>query len=362
MEYFHPYHGGVERLFQELSGAIAKEKDVKVTVLTADYSGLLKDEAINGVQVIRIPCKSRYHFSFKAIQTAINLAQSANLIHTTTYNAALPAWIAAKVTSKPIILTVHEYWGKLWWQLPYLNVFSRLVFYLYEQFVLSLSYDEVVAVSKHTREEFLKRFPRKKVKVIYNGLALRHLKSKPANDSNDYLFVGRLGVSKGLHILIPALKIACDKLHIRVKLVVPKNPKKLFNTLLDQLQAPIAKGQITLFHGVDDEELMQIMNNTKAILIPSMSEGFGFIALEASMLDTPIIHSGKGALNEVCFGKVIEFKPYTVEGLIQALERSEAGDFDLIEPKKFALEDMTHAYLSIYQSVQSTSKRSNNTN
>lgn len=359
MEYFHPYHGGVERLFKALAAEVAQEKDIQVTVLTADYSGLLANEHVDGIRIIRLKCANRYQFSIKAIKASIKLSKHCDLIHTTTYNASFPAWIAAKIRRKPIVLTLHEYWGNLWWQLPYLNFVQRAGFYLFEQLILTLNYDKVVAVSQYTQERFSERFNPKRAKLIYNGLAPKQPRhDRDLSEDQYYLYVGRLGVSKGLPILVPAMKIVCEKLGIRVKLVIPKKPTAILNALHELLKEPIQNGQANIYHDVDDEVLTALISNAKAVLVPSISEGFGFVALEASMLGTPIIHSGKGALNEVCSGKVIVFEPYTVNGLVEAIERSEVDDFNPIASKIFSLEDMTRAYLTTYTALIANSNRS----
>lgn len=50
---------------------------------------------------------------------------------------------------------------------------------------------------------------------------------------------------------------------------------------------------------VQDAELWQLYRQAYAVVIPSMSEGFGMMALEAMAAGTPVISSGHGALPEV---------------------------------------------------------------
>ena len=43
-----------------------------------------------------------------SIPLGIKLAKDNDIIHTTTYNAAFPAFLIGKISRKKIIITVHE--------------------------------------------------------------------------------------------------------------------------------------------------------------------------------------------------------------------------------------------------------------
>lgn len=50
---------------------------------------------------------------------------------------------------------------------------------------------------------------------------------------------------------------------------------------------------------VSDEERRALLLNASLVLVPSLSEGFGLVALEAAQAGTPVLISGRGALAEV---------------------------------------------------------------
>ncbi|MEI7557856.1 MAG: hypothetical protein WCJ45_03325 [bacterium] len=56
---------------------------------------------------------NRYDFMFYCLRKGVQLARWADIIHTTTYNSAIPASIIGKITHKKVVLTVHEIFGKL---------------------------------------------------------------------------------------------------------------------------------------------------------------------------------------------------------------------------------------------------------
>ncbi|MDR0650730.1 MAG: glycosyltransferase, partial [Candidatus Peribacteria bacterium] len=113
LELFKPHIGGVEVLFDNvINGLLAQGHSIKV--LTTKFSpDVPKYEKISEQYEIFRVGHTRYDFIFSCIPQGIKLAKWANVIHTTTYNAAIPASIIGKIAKKKVVLTVHEIFGKL---------------------------------------------------------------------------------------------------------------------------------------------------------------------------------------------------------------------------------------------------------
>ncbi len=62
------------------------------------------------------------------------------------------------------------------------------------------------------------------------------------------------------------------------------------------------------------------MAGARALLIPSITEGFGLPALEAMSLGTPVIAANSGALPEVCGTAAIYIDPYDTSALRNAID------------------------------------------
>ena len=54
-----------------------------------------------------------------------------------------------------MVITFHEYWGKLWFQLPWLNPISRFLNSAFERMLVKLSFKKIIAVSDYTKEALL---------------------------------------------------------------------------------------------------------------------------------------------------------------------------------------------------------------
>ncbi len=351
LEHYHPYIGGAEKLFRQLAESLS-QKNNQITVVTTKFrEDLENEEILNEVKVIRINCKNRFLFTLKSLPLLLNISKEFDIIHTTTYNAALPAWIAAKINRKKIFLTFHEYWNKLWFSLPFLSRWERYGYYFFEKLIFKLPFDKIIAVSDFTKNELI-RYGKKADNVIriYNGLDYKNkIKNKKEIKNFTCTYFGRLGVSKGLDILIPAIQKHLNFYpDSSFNLVIPTLPKKIYNNILGLLQKHGLSDKINLHHELERETLNDLIHNSSCVIIPSYSEGFCFTAAEAGILGTPIISSGKGALKETVSGYFIEIKELNIEYTTEALEKAYLNKWDFLEKKNFPLEKTISEYLGLY--------------
>ena len=171
LENYYPNIGGVETLFKSLCESLA-QSGYQIIVYTNKFdSNLEPEEHINNVKIIRAPFKNRYLFTLLGCIGAIKHAKGADIIHSTSYNAAIPAFIAALVRRKKVIITFHEVWGKLWFKLPFMNKLTLSLHYLFEQMLLKLPFHKFIGVSKTTSSRLIESgVSSKRVHTILNGI------------------------------------------------------------------------------------------------------------------------------------------------------------------------------------------------
>jgi glycosyltransferase involved in cell wall biosynthesis len=65
--------------------------------------------------------------------------------------------------------------------------------------------------------------------------------------------------------------------------------------------------------------LVSLIRGARAVLFPSLYEGFGLPVLEAMSLGTPVLTSNQGSLPEVAGDAAMQVDPYDVDALRQAI-------------------------------------------
>jgi glycosyltransferase involved in cell wall biosynthesis len=356
LEYFAPHLGGVETLFFQLAKELV-HRGTPVTVLTSWFDpSLPKEEVADGIRIIRVPARNRYLFTLMALPTAIRLARKSKLIHTTTYNAAVPALIAGLIAKRKVLITVHEVWDDLWFRLPWMGKISASLHFLFEWMLLKLPFDHFVAVSGFTKASLIKSgIPAHRIDVIYNGLDYaklgRYAAASPLKKGEEMHFVyyGRLGHSKGIDLIIRAGAIFLEAHHeATIELIVPRSPAR-FRRKVEQAAGglPVAKRMI-FTDSLPREELFERLLKATAVLIPSYREGFCFAAAECAALGIPVISSEQGALIETTGGRVIRMKAMTPDALAEAMHLAVMGAWEEKPEQRFPLEDQVNDYLALY--------------
>lgn len=351
IEHYYPYIGGVEKLFLQLTQKLASENH-KVRVITTRFDKSLPEkEIINDVEVIRLNLRNRYLFSFFGFFFMIKKVKGFDVIHSTTYNAAFPAFFTGLITRKKVIVTFHEYWGAMWFSLPYLNSVERILFWTYEQIVLRLPYDEIIAVSDYTKNCLIRKIPKRKISRIYNGLEYPSQIPYVKHDREEFVFTffGRLGVSKGIDIVIGACElIKKSRKNLKCRMIIPKVPYAFYKKVLKEIEKRDIGDLISLKHNLSDLELEKEILQSNCVVIPSYTEGFCFAATESISKGVPVIVSGRGALPEVVSGTFIVMDDLTPESLLKSLEKAKNGEWIERPIKKFELSKQIDDYANMY--------------
>ena len=360
LEYYYPNIGGVETLFKSLIESLAKEGH-QITIIT---SRITKDtplkENLGNIQITRMPFNNRYLFTFLGFFYILPHIRSCHLVHTTSYNAAIPAFLASTLFRKKIIITFHEVWADLWKHLPYMGKVGKMVHYLFEQLLLKLPFHHFIGVSQSTSNNLIKAGIKKEaVTTIYNGInyadfQINSLGHSAKNHKFTYTYFGRLGISKGLDLLMKAIPIIKEKHpNSQFQLIIPKVPINFLNNILSFIVANELENYVLLKHHLSFDELKEAITNSNCVVIPSYSEGFCFAAVETIALGTPVISSNQTALKEVVSGQFIKMTEFSVESLVIALDKAIKGKWSKSPIKRFELSDTIEQYKKLYHHILS---------
>ena len=380
-EHYYPHPGGAELLFKNLAERFVQHGH-QVTVLTRLLKGTPEREEINGVRIERVPSFfSRYAFTFSAIGKAIKLARSHDLIQTTTFNGAPPPWLAARLTGKPVVVTVHEIWLGKWKEVTGFSWLNSQIHEMMERFLYYLPYDKYICGSQATQRDLLRRgLVPSKVEQIYNGFDdafwnQHHFRSRRAvrkelgvdekeggKKERDKTFVyiswGRPGPSKGFEYLLQAVPAITTKLP-QAKLILllgaANNSMNAYQKKVRELSSFIERqhlqNQVTIITPFSHQELGDYLQAADGVVIPSVAEGFGYTTLEAMAMKKPLVVSDAGSLPEIVGGKYLIFKSKDVQDLANKVIAIASGQWQEKAIPKFTWEECCKRYLQVYDAV-----------
>jgi glycosyltransferase involved in cell wall biosynthesis len=341
LEFFPPHVGGVETLFAGLTQRLAA-RGHRVTVLTSRLPDTPRREVVHGVSIFRVsvpPIARRYFFTLAAIVGAIRLAGHADIIHTTTYNAALPAWVAGRVRRRPVVITVHEVWDRIWNELPNIHPIIGWGFRLFEAGVLRLPFDAYHCVSEHTRRRLveLAGADPERAHTVHNAVDVEFWTAPRArvpltvrlglpHETFVYLTFGRPGVAKGLEYLIDAavqVRQAMPRSHL--VMLLSRSPMSQYSRLVARIERHGLGDHVTVLPPAAHAELPAYVDGADCVVVPSLTEGFGFSAIEAALRERPVVATSGHALEEVLAGALL-VPPGDAAALAEAIVRVGTAD------------------------------------
>lgn len=370
LENYYPHIGGVEVVFMNLcEGLAARGHDV--TVVTHRPKGTKKQESRNGVNIHRVSCiGSRYLFTFFSIPSVIQRSRKADIIHTTTFNAAPPAWLCARLSGRPVVITVHEVWAGKWGTLTGLGTFSARMHSLLERMLLALPYDMYICVSKSTASQ-LKSLKgekaEKKARVIYNGVDYRHFsperhraaarairKGLEIESKFVCMAYGRPGVSKGIEYAIRAFPKILDKIRdARLMLIMSTDPayQKRYRMMLGLIGELGIEEKVIVLKPKPWKELPGYILASDCVIVPSLAEGFGFTAAEACAMGRPVVASDTTSLPEVVSGVHVLVKPKDPGAIAEGVVRVREGKAEKSRLRKFLWDDNIRKTEALYREL-----------
>ncbi len=366
LENYYPNIGGVETLFQNLMEALAK-KGHNVQLVTHRLKGTKKYEVLKGVKIHRIECfQNRYMFSFLAIPKTLSLAERADIIHTTTYNGALPAIIAAMTRGKPSIITVHEILGKNWERFE-MGLIAKKLHRFLEMMITKMPFDRFVAVSSSTRKQLLGSVNTKKIAVVHNGVDYTLLDPKKYDGESVrkklglekkyvYIAYGRPGITKGIEHLIRAEPIIRENIPNSKLLLVLSERDKRIGQIRKLIRKMGLEGEILLLGSMRKEELLKHVKAADLVIVPSLTEGFGYAAIEACEMGKPIVASNTTSIPEVIYGRYVLVRPGDPEAIAAGVEMAHKGKVMKGKRKVFTIKNNVEGYLKVYSDLERNKK------
>lgn len=164
------------------------------------------------------------------------------------------------------------------------------------------SADRVIAVSEYTKNTVARNYhvPESKIEVVHNGVDF--IEFTPSDFRRIFphdqivLFVGRLTYQKGVNYLLKAAKRVLQRQPNTVFIVAGTGDMEQ-HLMLDA--AHLGIGQRVVFAGFQNgAKLRSLYQMADAFVMPSVSEPYGLVALEAIASGTPTVISKQSGVSE----------------------------------------------------------------
>lgn len=210
--------------------------------------------------------------------------------------------------------------------------------------IVEAEIDMVIAVSEATKQDLLEvsKIPQDKIRVVYEGVA-DYFKPQPEAEIEKF---------KKKYNLPKEFVLAIGGVGERRNLERVKEAAKGYNLVITGQSLPL----------ISDLDMPLLYAASKALLYPSLYEGFGLPILEAIASGTPVITSNVSSMPEIASNTAILCNPYKTEDITQALRsvmedeslRKELKLKGFTRAKKFSWQKCAEETVEVYQSLEKT--------
>ena len=233
---------------------------------------------------------------YASLAARVSREEEFDVIHAHDWMTYPAGMTIAKMTGKPLVVHIHS------------TEFDRSgenvnqVVYDIERAGLHRA-DQVLAVSSLTRQIVLDRYgvAPEKTSVVYNAIEQNGQAFETGGDVDRddrvVLFLGRITMQKGPEYFLHAAKRVLDVME-DVKFVMAGNGDMFRGSV--ELAAELGIGHKVLFTGfLNGDAVDRVFQLADVFVMPSVSEPFGLVPLEALRNDVPVIISKQSGVSEV---------------------------------------------------------------
>jgi glycosyltransferase involved in cell wall biosynthesis len=287
----YPPHvlGGLGVHVERLTGELAAAVDFDLYA-PAEGDYLTANPAVRVHEVPAASARTDVENWLFFCRTAARLAEAstrtADLVHCHDWMTVLAGVRLRQVTGRPLVYNVH---------LPQEKGLRGTL----ENLGL-LAADVVLVNSRAVRSELLARgLPVRRIEVVPNGVDLQTF--RPAadwpRDGGYVLFVGRLVTQKGVEVLLRAFDAVLRRCPESRLVIAGEGDLELY---LERVACHLGfPDRVRMVGWQTGAALVELYQRAQVVVVPSLYEPFGIVALEAMACGRPVVASRVGGLAEV---------------------------------------------------------------
>ncbi len=307
--------GGIARHCNGLAKALT-HNDHEVHVVTLDFPGAPNYEEIDGVKIYRTPTELGHpnfltwallfnHFMEKKI-AGISRKVDFDVIHVHDWLTAFAGISFKHQMQKPLVVTIHG--TEIGRAQGLHNPDSRTIDGI--EWWTTYEANKIIVTSGSLKSEIQGHFnlPQEKIEIIPNGIDLEKynasvdrvaVRSRYGVHPHEKLVlcIGRLVPQKGIEYLIRTVPRIAGRYPEARFIIVGEG--WLRGHLEYVARSTGHQWKITFTGWIPDQELVALLNSADVLVVPSIYEPFGIVALEGMAAGIPVVASDIGGLAEV---------------------------------------------------------------
>ena len=366
LPHFYPYVGGGEKMFYDLALGL-KERGHEIKVVARDVGEEYRGHKIvNGLDILYCPWKEQFGHPIVNKKDAEEAIKWCDIVHTSIFTTSPVVSKLARKYKKPAILTIYEVRGNKWFWVD--NFVKAIIYNTVEQYACRQKFDAYHAISDATKKDIETFCNKKNVTRVYlanemkkdaynTDFSLREYFGLEENQKV-FLYYGRPGQTKGVQVYEKAIEeiVINRKINPDYKFcfILGKEPVDLRKKFEDLIKKKGLTEYVLIKDSVARDQLSACIASADCVVVPSLTEGFGFSALEACQLGAKLIYSDGGSLPEVAYGTCKSFANRDYKDLADKLIKVMNGDedaFDTVEEKTFTYDEMIGGIEALYKNV-----------
>lgn len=305
--------GGAERLLFDVVTRLNKNSfTVTVISLASAKSGeQVTQQRLEhaGIEVINVPKRSTLALGLTGRLATVLKSKRPHIVHMHLFAAEVWGTMAAEEAQVPLLVTTeHNINQEEGWMKHQLKKWMHR------------KHAAVIAVSKAV-EQYIRRSGSRSVpvKIIPNGVDLKQFQTaqqKEVHPQPRIVVVGRLTEQKGHTVLLNALQQVQREYHLDI---IGDGPLR---SELEQQATQRGLSEHVTFHGAQADPA-QAYKDADIVVIPSLWEGFGLVAVEAMASGCAVVASDVDGLREIVENEKngLLVAPGNTAQLTEAIER-----------------------------------------
>ena len=278
----NPAAGGAEVYLHEMAKRWVREGH-EVEWLTARFPGSLKIEMVDGIKIHRIGNR----LSLYLLAPFVYLQRFRNRFHVLVDSDNTIPFFSPSFSMKPKVCVMYQISRRVL-ALELIRPLVAVLAFLEERVMPAIyRHVPIVTISEDTAADIAReRLTRQPVAIVKSGVS-PSLRPGSKAQVPTLLYLGRLKRFKRVDLLIQSMHQIRERIP-DARLVIAGSGDD--EQRLRQLSASIGmQSSVTFFGHVDERLKMELLQSAWALVLPSVTEGWGIVVIEANACGTPAV-------------------------------------------------------------------------